>query len=186
MRGSNWTSWFPNRWLREHGYIKDTFVDAWSALLPPSGLNEGKDARPFSYLGILKGQSHPPPGWKDPNFADGKWTKAKGPMSREKGSELAPVSRAELHYFRIAFNSKKTNYAAWKLYIQNSGHRPAAVVYLNGHCIAWIDKHRATYEPVDLPVSALKYLKKGENVLAIRARRSDKGFDIGIYAKEEE
>jgi hypothetical protein len=184
IKGGNWACWFPNSYLRKNGFIKDTFVDEWVALLPASGLKGGRDARLFAYLPLKTGDALPAAGWTRPEYDDSKWTRAKGPLSNARDSLLKPPRGTELHFFRIKFNADNTNYAAWKLYVHNRGFRPPAVIYLNGHCIAWVDQHRTEYEPVDLPISALKYLKKGENVLAARTRRSDKGFDIGIYAKE--
>ncbi len=184
IQGGNWTSWFPNSHLRKEGYIKDTFVDEWSALLPASGLKEGKDATEFAYFAVAKEGAPPDAGWMQPDFDDRKWTKGKGPMSNARDSTFKPQRGAQLNFFRIPFKVDKTDYSEWKLYIHNKGYNPPAVVYLNGHCIAWVDKHLADYEPVDLPISALKYLKKGKNVLAVRTRRTDKEFDIGIYAKE--
>jgi len=181
--GGHWTSWFPNSYLRKHGYIEDTFVKDWRALLPASGLNEGKDAAAFAYLPMQKDGKPPASSWKDSSFDDSKWAKAKGPMTNARGTAFKMPRGTDSVYYRITFNAPSKGYSEWKLYMRCIGHRASAAVYLNGHCIAWISEHRGEYAPVPLQTSALRFLKKGENVLAVRARRAHKAFDVGIYGK---
>ena len=182
--GGHWTTWFTNSYLRQHGYIKDTFLEEWTALLPASGLNEGKDAVNFAYLPVQKDGAHPALAWRDPGFDDSKWATAKGPMTNARDSTFKMPRGTDSTYYRIRFNAASTSFSEWKLYLRSIGNRAAAAVYLNGHCIAWVDNHREEYAPVPLQTNALKHLKKGENVLAVHTRRASKAFDVGIYAKE--
>lgn len=182
--GGHWTTWFTNGYLREHGYIKDTFVEEWTALLPASGLNEGRDATTFAYRPVQKDGAHPEPGWKEPDFDDSGWATAKGPMTNARDSAFKMPRGTELTYYRIRFKAPPTSFSEWKLYIRSIGRWPPVAIYLNGHCIAWVSGHRGEYAPVPLRTGALKRLNRGENVLAVRTRWAHKAFDIGIYAKE--
>ena len=181
--GGHWTTWFTNSYLRKHGHIKDTFLEEWTALLPASGHHEGKDARDFAYLPVKKDGAQPPPSWKSPGFDDGKWPKARGPMTNARDAAFKIPRGTESVYYRVRFDAPPPNHSEWKLHLRCIGHGAKALVYLNGHCIAWVDGHRENYVPIDLQPSALKHLKKGENVLAVHTRRAFKGFDVGIYAK---
>ncbi|MHC4202943.1 MAG: hypothetical protein ACYSU0_23390, partial [Planctomycetota bacterium] len=89
------------------------------------------------------------------------------------------------HYFRIRFDAPATDFARSSIYVRNSGRRATAVVYLNGHCVAWVDPGREEWTSVHLKASALRFLKKGRNVLAVRTKGTSKAFDIGLYAQRE-
>ena len=182
IKGSNWTSWHPMNWLRENGHIVDTFVREWTPLLPVAAMHEGCTVPRYTYCGGSTPEG--PAGWREPECDPDGWLTEAGPLSNARESALKPVRGASHHFFRIPFKVSKKDLGAWSLYMRHQGSRPKAVLYLNGHCIAWVDELRGEYRPVELVPSALRFLKEGENLLAIRTTGSNKHFEVGIYAKE--
>ena len=84
-------------------------------------------------------------------------------------------------YIRIAFTTDTADFEACRLYYTNPRRRAQAVVYLNGRPVAWLGEASADYRTVELKPAAMKLLRKGANVLAVRTNGQE--FDIGLYAK---
>ena len=81
------------------------------------------------------------------------------------------------------FTSPTTDFKAWNLYLKKWRGRTKAVVYLNGACVAWVWVDRGKVWSVELPRESLRHLRRGRNVLAIRASNMQADADIGLYAE---
>ena len=100
-------------------------------------------------------------------------------MSR--GNPMAFKRGAIGNYVRIPFETKKTDYSQWKLYLDAGTHKGQAVVYLNGSPLVWLEGKGNT-QTLDLSAAVAKILRKGKNVLSVRFTARGH-FDIGLYAK---
>jgi hypothetical protein len=54
---------------------------------------------------------------------------------------------------------------------------------VNGQCVAWLWVGRGKVWSVELPPEALRHLRPGDNVLAVRASNMQPDTDIGLYAE---
>ena len=195
VQGGYWPHWNTLRLLREHGYIKDDFVQEWQALIPASGVEGEERKSEWRYYPVYATKwekrrpvefvASPPADWQKPDFDDGAWTQGAGPLASSRLKVAWSIPRGAVrNYIRMPFEVESTELKAWKLYLKNHGHRSKAAVYLNGACIAWIDVDKKEHRPVDLLPSALRHLRKGRNVLAV-CSTATRAFDLGLYASKE-
>ncbi|MCF7733116.1 MAG: sialate O-acetylesterase [Akkermansiaceae bacterium] len=116
--------------------------------------------------------------WYMPGFDDGKWSSGKAPIGkgvwkhRTIGNAVVKFKSdwgaGEFLLMRTTFSVDKLNYESYRLAVLA---RQGFDIYLNGHKIhtyVWW-KDEPFYRPIDLEPRFVKYLKKGENVLAAYA-----------------
>ncbi len=119
--------------------------------------------------------------WTKVDFDDSTWTKGPGPVNSERGNPMAFQRGAVENFVRIPFDTKKTDYSQWKLYLDTGSRKGQAVVFLNGKPLAWLEG-KGNIMTLDLDAVPANTLVKGRNVLSVRfAARGH--FDVGLYAK---
>ncbi|MHC4251210.1 MAG: hypothetical protein ACYS9X_18980, partial [Planctomycetota bacterium] len=193
MKGSNWTQWVTEDWLRKEGHVKDEFLETRRALVPVldhDGVGPAPDwrhyaVRPTRWEGRkgLDPTPHPLPEWRGLDFDDREWTIVTGSAPRTRDRKLKPPRGTTHHYIRIPFTIEDTDLLAWNLYLKKWRGRTRAVVYVNGQCVAWLWVGRGKVWSVELRATALRHLTPGGNVLAIRASNMQADTDIGLYAE---
>ena len=193
MKGSNWTQWVCEDWLRKEGHVKDGFLERRRALVPVLDDEAGGPAPEWRHYAVrptrwenrkgLDPTPHPPPGWAEPGFDDGAWTRVSAAKPGARDRRLKAPRGTTHHYVRIPFTTEDTDFRGWNLYLKNWRGRTKAVVYLNGACVAWLWVGRGKVWSVDLRATALRHLRRGRNVLAVRASNMQADTDIGLYAE---
>jgi hypothetical protein len=183
--GGNWTTWIADDRLREAGYIKAPSERDWVALLPITG-EEGKGSTPWRFVTFSDENKHEAPAdWLDPDFDDSQWREDTAPLGELSGDRpRSAFSRGDtLFLARIRFHAPRKGFKDWALQFRT---RREVEVYLNGALLAWTSTgNDDKYYDVELPRRALRYLNRGENLLAIRARAQSgwSFYDIGVYAR---
>lgn len=185
--GGNWTTWIADDTLREAGYIKHVAERNWEALLPIAGEQE-KGAAKWRFLTFSdESKDEVPTGWSEPSFDDSQWREDAAPLGDLSGERpRTAFDRGDnLLLARIRFDADRKDFTEWALQFR---FRRDVEVYLNGELIAWLSaRTEDKYYDIELPRQALRYLRKGENVLAVRARADWNWsfYDIGLYARGE-
>jgi len=183
LKGGNWPRLVAAKELRAAGILNNDFAMTWRPLVRISKLDMIEDIPrmpTWRYHARLRDAEPLAPGWAA-DFDDAAWKQAPGPLSRDAKAPLTVPRGAHWQYVRIAFNLGTTELTTLKLLYTNPRRRANAVAYLNGQPVAFLDEAPAEYRSVDLSPAALKLLRKGRNVLAVRS--SGQEFDIGLYAQ---
>jgi len=182
LKGGNWPRLVATRELRAAGVLNDNWLKRWRPLVAACGA-AGTASKPnWRYLPRLRGAKALADGWAATAFDDSSWKQAVGPL-QDRGGALTVARGSAGQYVRIAFDAKTADVAAARLYYTNPRRRAKAVVYLNGRPVAWLDEASADYRTVELSPAAVRLIRKGRNVLAVRA--SGTALDIGLYAKDK-
>ena len=176
IRSGNWPKISALNILQAAGVLARQ-LDEWTPLFA-SWTGDYPGPKPqWKYI-CLPDDKTPPDDWTAVNFDDSKWQTTNGPLGEDDGLQARGIP-----YIRIAFNCDRTDYKRVLIGIRT---RDKAVVYLNGEPVLWSD---ATQGPrmkmralvlIDLPPGAIKLLRKGKNVISIRAKGNR--ADFGMYA----
>jgi len=184
IKSGNWPRLVAERELRGAGALTDAFLTEWTALVPAAGVEGGKPAPKWRLHPLANDAPALPDGWAGLAFDDSGWKDGSGPVTRDRRKPLAYPRNTRWIYIRIPFSADTTDFAAWRAYFHHQRHKPKAVVYLNGSPIAWLGgTGRGEYRRVDLLPQALRFLRRGRNVLAVRALAAE--LDIGLYARRK-
>ena len=145
----------------------------WEALVPPSS------EKPQQWRLHQWDAGDPPPGWSLPDFDDAAWPAATAPLQGRKRKGAAWSKQQIL--LRKAFDLDRVDRSQLCLAMDC----PAGTeVYLNGYRVVEIvSTPRRPYEAVPLHDKAIELLRKGRNVLAVRARKGRSDIlDVGLRA----
>jgi len=185
IRSGNWTQIASLNSLYEAGVLTALLEKNWTALAAPYSKGYPGKQPVWRLLSVPKGQA-PPAGWASVGFDDRAWQSGPGPVTNRRDEEGLRARPGETPYLRIAFDCDRTDYKALVLtlrLLKNS----MAVAFLNGTPLLW---SHATQGPrmrmdalvtIDLAPAAVKLLREGRNVLAVRVSSSN-GADFGLYA----
>ncbi|MBL7134751.1 MAG: hypothetical protein ISS78_11680, partial [Phycisphaerae bacterium] len=182
LKGGNWPRLVASRELRAAGVLNDDWLKQWRPLIPACGADGTASKPTWRYFGRSRDAKALADGWAATTFDDSSWKQGAGPLSQERGAPLTVARGSAGQYVRIAFDAKTADVAAARLYYTNPRRRAKAVVYLNVKPVAWLDEASADYRTVELNPAAVKLIRKGRNVLAVRT--SGTALDIGLYVKE--
>jgi len=185
IRSGNWTQIAALNTLYQAGVLTELLEKDWTALAGACSKGYPGEKPTWRVLGVPKDQA-PPDGWTEADFDDSKWTAGAGPISSGRDDRGMRVDGRSKPYLRIVFNCDRTDYKSVVLTLRLL-RSSRAVAFLNGAPILWSN---ATQGPrmrmnalvtIDLPPAAIKRLRKGRNVLAVRLS-SGQGADFGLYA----
>ncbi len=181
IRGGNWPVILALNTLHAAGVLQKQLAN-WTPLFASSTGGYPGVKPTWRMLPVPKGQD-PPANWNAVDFDDSGWQSGAGPLAGRREGGMKPAGGANSH-LRIAFDCDRTDYK--RLLLGLRIQRGRAVVFLNGTPVLWSEptqgpRQRVTaLVPIDLAPNAVKLLRKGKNVLAVRANAS--GADFGLYA----
>ena len=122
-------------------------------------------------------------GWTGLEFDDSKWADRQGPVGGGKNATTAWQERDVL--LRKAFKIDEGRFVRARLNV-TVGQDCSAEVYLNGFRVAEIVQgSRKGYAAIELSPSAVKLLHRGQNLLAVHARKGEgknQTLDVGLQA----
>lgn len=181
IRSGNWPKISALNLLQDVGVLAEQLKD-WTPLVAPWTGDYPGPKPTWRYTSAAAGQG-PPANWAGVDFDDSSWEKGRGPLGGDGGIQ----PRGGTPYIRIAFDCDRVDFKKVLLGLRTRGK---AALYLNGSPVLWSD---ATQGPrmrmkalvmIDLTPNAMKLLRKGRNVLAIRALGGR--ADFGMYASPDE
>jgi len=181
IRGGNWPVIVALNTLHGAGILQKQLAN-WTPLFASSTGGYPGVKPTWRMLPVPKGQG-PPAGWTGVDFDDSSWKSGAGPLAGRREEGMKPVGGATSH-LRIAFDCDRTDFK--RLLLGLRIQRGRAVVFLNGTPVLWSEPTQgprqriAALVPIDLAPNAVKLLRKGRNVLAVRVSAS--GADFGLYA----
>jgi len=173
--GILWTHWAPRGWLEEADLLGEF---PYSTPLAATSQQKG----PATWRYQTMDEFSPPAGWLEPNFDDSAWPKTTAPLLKPARRDTGPDKQWDKTFLllRRTFDVADTGYDA--LRIKAMTHDPVDI-YLNGRHVARVLQGRRkskSYVDFDISRASLSALRKGRNVLAVKATRAGGHVDIGL------
>lgn len=183
LQAFTWQSWhyYGKRLLDVPGPFVPPAIRTWQPVAATSE-SEPRSWRMMQWGDDLAAEADParaPKGWARVAFDDSKWAEVKGPVSagrRRDGWQKRNV------LLRRTFEVGAPDLAEVRVLLAVP-RDVRAVIHLNGTPILRAEPGPwRGYAKIDLPATALRLLRKGANVLAVRAERGSRGgtFDVGL------
>jgi len=127
-------------------------------------------------------EATPPAKWNQDGFDDSAWKQTTAPLLTPSRREIGPDRQWDKQFLlmRRTFDVKTTDFDA--LRIKGKILDPVDI-YLNGKHVARVLQERRkskSYIDFDISSAGLGVLKKGRNVLAVKASRDGGFIDIGL------
>ncbi len=181
LQSYTWQSWhyYGKKLTEAQIMLTPPAVQRWQALAATS--DKGQPAQTWrrhqwgDEMDAAADVAGTPVGWATEGFDDARWAEVKGPAGTGWSKRNVLLRRT--------FNLDAASYAELRMQV-TVGRGMAGVVYLNGTPVFRVEPGPwRGYAKVKLPASALRLLKKGVNVLAIRGERGSAAsgaFDVGI------
>ncbi len=172
--GLLWTTNVTRGWLETEGLLGEF---PFSTALAPTSL---KGPATWKYLTMEA--SSPPDRWQEAGFDDSAWKQTTAPLLKPGRNEAGPDRQWDKKFLllRRTFEVKDTGFDA--LRIKAKIYDPTDI-YLNGQHIARVivgRRKNASYIDFDISSAGLPVLKKGLNVLAVKATIDGGHIDIGL------
>jgi len=122
-------------------------------------------------------------GWEKPNFDCNSWPLGRGGFGQnrvEYAPDVATPWETDDLYLRATFNLSGDPRTHRLGFLSN--HIAEARIYINGELAAEASGHIATYQTLLPSADAVKTLKEGENLIAVRVRQTfaQRYFDLAI------
>jgi|GEM_PF-1871807 len=136
----------------------------------------------------VKRDEKPPAGWTMLNFDDSDWSTGSGPLVSDRDATGMRTEPNSTPFIRIAFDCDSPDFEAMVLVLRLL-RSTKAVVYLNGEPILWSDALQGprmrivALAAIPLEQQAIKLLRKGRNILAVRVSGGN-GADFGLYGSK--
>jgi len=159
----------------------------WIPLVPANTAGYPGQRLTWRLLSVPKGEE-PPAGWTFVDFDDSQWESGTGPLVSGKDEDGMRSTGNTVPHIRIAFDCEETDYDAMVLTLRLL-KSTKAVAYLNGHPFLWSDALQGprmrivALATIPLEQEAVRHLRRGQNVLAIRVSGRN-GADFGLYASK--
>ncbi|MDF7815013.1 glutaminase family protein [Hymenobacter sp. YC55] len=124
--------------------------------------------------------SKPAAGWEKPTYAATGWKTGPAPFTDQKDQKGTTWTEGDVWVRRRVTVANPQVTGKLRLYMW---HDDAVEVYLNGVELVRLPRWNSSYEYFDVPESARKALRKGENVLAMHCNSPMGGeyLDAGLY-----
>ncbi|MFZ9937293.1 MAG: hypothetical protein ACO3JG_09575, partial [Luteolibacter sp.] len=172
--GVIWTQWATRNRL-----VADKLLGEFPFSTPLAATSDsGKAAWKYLTMDALQ----LPAGWNTPGFDDFAWLESAAPVCSPTPHRKGPQHKWDKPFILMRRTFQVADPAFEALRIKAMVHDEADI-YLNGVHIARILKERAkstTYGDFDVTAAGLPALRKGTNVLAVKATRDGGHIDLGI------
>ncbi len=171
--GLLWTTWAVRSGLEKEGLLGEfPFSTALAAT---------SQKKPATWKYLTMDESSPPEGWQEAGFDDSAWQKTTAPLLRTL-RDPKPERKWDKKFLllRRTFDVTDTGFSA--LRIKAIIHDPVDI-YLNGRHVARVlkvNRKDKSYSDFDISIAGLPALRKGRNVLAVKATRDGGHVDIGL------
>jgi hypothetical protein len=172
--GILWTTWSTRRTLEVDGLLGEFPFST------PLAATSQKGPAKWKYL--TTASTTPPAGWQEEGFDDSAWPQTAAPLMAPAKDKTGPDRQWDkpLLLMRRGFDVQDTGLDA--LRIKAKVHDPVDI-YLNGRHVARVLQQRGksdSYIDFDISTPGLAVLKKGMNVLAVKATKYGGQIDIGL------
>jgi hypothetical protein len=172
--GIIWTAWSSRGKLEADGLLGDF---PYSTILAPTS-QKGPQAWRYRTMDEFT----PPARWHQPGFDDSTWQQTHAPVLKTNPREKESAEAWDKQYLvmRRTFDVKDPSFDALRI---KALVQDEVDIYLNGRHVARILNQRRmskSYVDFDVSVAGLPALKKGENVLAVKATKGGGHVDIGL------
>lgn len=123
--------------------------------------------------------------WTKPDYKEKDWKRGRSGFGKKGAPGLrlgTPWGQKEI-WLRHKFHLNRVPFSI----LLDIYHDEDVEVYFNGHRVVQLGSYDKQYEVVALGPEATRYLKKGQNTLAVYAKNSNdkQGFDLGIREGSE-
>ncbi len=187
IRSGNWPQISAINLLQELGVLAEQIKD-WTPIFAPWKGNFPGTPPQWKYIhaGGREGVTVPSD-WTALDFDDSGWKTGSGPLGIGKGETSGVPGGPGQPYVRIPFNLDRTDFKNVLFGIRT---RDKAAIYLNGELLLWSDRTQGPrmrmtgLVMVNLPPNSVKLLRKGKNVVAIKALGGR--ADFAMYGSFEE
>jgi len=172
--GIIWTSYYPRSLLEADKLLGEFPFSTQLAATSGSG--------PVAWKYLTMDELQLPSGWNTLGFEDSAWQESAAPVCSPTPQRKGPENRWDKPFILLRRTFEVADPAFNALRIKALVHDEADI-YLNGAHIARIVKQRAkgkTFIDFDVSSAGLPALKKGTNVLAVKAVRDGGHLDVGI------
>lgn len=172
--GFFWTSFAPRNWLNQDQLLGEFPFSTPLAVTSDNGKADWK------YLTME--QFEPPVGWNTNGFDDSAWQGSAAPFCSPTPRRVGPEHKWDKPVVLMRRHFEVADPAFEALRIKVIAHDDADI-YLNGAHIARILTKRrksTAYADYDVSSAGLPALRKGTNVLAVKAVRDGGHLDLGI------
>jgi len=172
--GILWTNWAPRGWLEDADLLGEF---PFSTTLAATSLKG-----PATWKYQTMDELSPPKGWQNASFDDSRWKKTTAPLLKPAKRQTGPGKQWDKPFLLLRRTFDVTDTAFSALRIKAMIHDEADI-YLNGRHVARVlqDRRKSkTYIDFDITPAALGVLKKGPNVIAVKATLSGGHIDIGL------
>jgi hypothetical protein len=172
--GIIWTSWAPRGWLTEDNLLGEFPFSTPLAATSDSGQVDWK----YQTMDQLE----LPAGWNTAGFDDSAWQVSAAPVCSPTPRRKGPEHKWDKPFMLLRRTFEVADPAFTTLRIKALVHDEADI-YLNGVHIARILTERRkgkAFTDFDVTSAGLPALKKGTNVLAVKAVRDGGHIDVGI------
>jgi len=162
-------------------------LEDWTPLVAANTESYPGERLPWKMLSVKRGE-RPPADWTDPDFDDSGWESGSGPLVSGRDEEGMRAQPNSTPFIRIAFDCDDPDFDAMVLVLRLL-RSTKAVAYLNGEPILWSDALQGprmrivALAAIPLQQQAIKQLRKGGNVLAMRVSGGN-GADFGLYGSK--
>ncbi len=172
--GIIWTAWSSRGKLEADGLLGDF---PHSTILAPTS-QKGPQAWRYQTMDEFT----PPARWNQPGFDDSAWQQTHAPLvkTNPRDKDSKEVWAEQYLVMRRTFDVKDPSFDALRI---KALVQDEVDIYLNGRHVARIVNQRRmskSYIDFDVSVAGLPALKKGENVLAVKATKGGGHVDIGL------
>jgi len=172
--GLLWTTWATRNALETEGLLGEF---PFSTPLAATSL---KGPATWKYLTMES--FSPPARWQEAGFDDSSWKPTTAPLLKPGRNETGPDRQWDKQFLLMRRTFDVKNAAFDALRIKGKIHDPVDI-YLNGRHVARVLHQRRKspgYIDFDISSAGLGVLKKGRNVLAVKAARDGGCIDIGL------
>lgn len=172
--GFIWTTYVSRNWL-----ATDQLLGEFPFSTPLAATSENGKAG-WKYLTMDAPQ--PPVGWNTPGFDDSTWQESPAPVCSPTPQRKGPEHKWDKPYILMRRNFEVADPAFDSLRIKAMVHDEANI-FLNGVHIARILSERRkskAYSDFDVSPAGLPALRKGTNVLTVKAVRDGGYIDLGM------
>jgi hypothetical protein len=172
--GIIWTSWATRNWLEA-----DKLLGEFPFSKP---LAATSDSGKVGWKYVTMDQLQLPGGWHTPGFDDSAWQESAAPVCSPTPHRKGPENKWDKPFILLRRTFEVADPAFEALRVKAMVHDEADI-YLNGVHIARILTERRksnTFTDFDVSSAGLPALRKGTNVLAVKAARDGGHIDLGI------
>ncbi len=172
--GIIWTSWATRNWLEA-----DKLLGEFPFSTP---LAATSDSGKVDWKYVTMDPLQLPGGWNTPGFDDSAWQESAAPVCSPTPRRKGPENKWDKPFILLRRTFEVADPAFEALRIKAMVHDEADI-YLNGVHIARIltERRKSTaYSDFDVTSAGLPALRKGINVLAVKATRDGGHIDLGI------